>query len=247
MNEYSGYELSRREKTVFTAVLAAFLGIAGLIFYNSILTAAALPFIWRKAEKTWCVYKSRQRRNNLLLQFRDFLYSLSGSFAAGRHMAEAMSEAEENLSDIYGRECMLSEEIRCMLRAVDETGMTELEVLSDFARRSCLEDVEDFVQVYGACRSSGGNLAGAVNKAAQVIGEKITVEQEIHAIVSQKKLEGRIIMAMPAVIVLFLQLMSPDYLEIMYQTLAGRLLMSTALTAELGAGLMIERITRIEV
>ena len=52
---------------------------------------------------------------------------------------------------------------------------------------------------------------------------------------------------MPVVIILFLQMMSPDYLEVMYTTAAGRILMSLALGAIVFAYWMIERITDIEV
>ena len=52
---------------------------------------------------------------------------------------------------------------------------------------------------------------------------------------------------MPAIIVVFLQAVSPDYLEVMYVTFGGRILMSLALFAMAGAYVMIERITDIEV
>lgn len=59
--------------------------------------------------------------------------------------------------------------------------------------------------------------------------------------------EGRIITIMPVAIILFLQIMSPDYLQVMYSTAAGRILMSLALAAIVIAYFMIERITSIEV
>ncbi|MFQ7736477.1 MAG: type II secretion system F family protein, partial [Emergencia timonensis] len=65
--------------------------------------------------------------------------------------------------------------------------------------------------------------------------------------VMQKKYEGRIITIMPVAIILFLQIMSPDYLQVMYSTAAGRILMSLALAAIVIAYFMIERITSIEV
>ena len=96
-------------------------------------------------------------------------------------------------------------------------------------------------------RETGGDLVFAVNKAAAVIGDKIAVEGEIKTMISQKKLEGRLITAMPVFIVLFLQMTSPDYLAVMYGTFAGRILMTLALSATVLAYVMIERITAIEV
>ena len=128
-----------------------------------------------------------------------------------------------------------------------QTGETDIGVWEAFAAKSGLEDAADFTQVFRACRETGGNMIRAVNKAASVIGEKISVETEIKTMISQKKLEGRIITAMPVGIVIFLQAVSPDYLSVMYCTFAGRILMSAALLTVAGAYVLIERITSIEV
>ena len=134
-----------------------------------------------------------------------------------------------------------------MLRKMKETGATDISVWEDFASRSGISDIEDFTQVFRAVRETGGNLVLAVNRAAAVIGDKIAIETEIKTMISQKKLEGRLITAMPIFIVLFLQLTSPDYLAVMYESLAGKILMSLALLATVLAYVMIERITAIEV
>lgn len=245
--DYKVYEPETKEKILVS--LGLFLGMTavGYIFYEIFFFGIFLLPFYSKLIQIYCVHRAEQRRHNLLLQFRDFLYSLSSSFATGRHLTEAMEEAQENLLEIYGEEGEMVLETAYMLRCISETGKSELSVLSDFALRTGLEDVRDFIQVYGACRDTGGNLIAAVNKAAAVIGDKIGIEADIRAMVSQKKLEGKIILAMPIMVILFLQVVSPDYLEIMYQTMAGRCLMSLALLAILAAHTMIERITQIEI
>ncbi len=94
-----------------------------------------------------------------------------------------------------------------------------------------MEDVEDFTEFSELAERPAEIWFSAVNKAATVIGEKINIEREIKAMVMQKKYEGRIITIMPVAIILFLQIMSPDYLQVMYSTAAGRILMSLALAA----------------
>lgn len=246
MDDYRTYQMQPAEKLCFLLGLGGVLAVCGYLFYGNCILAALLPFVYGRAKKLYCDYRAERRKNQLLLQFRDFLYSLSGSFAAGRHMGEALEEAQRNLGDIYSGSLM-EEEIAAMSCRIRETGQSELEALEDFAFRSGLTDVEDFAEVFGACRKTGGDMVSAAGKAAAVIGEKIGVEQEIRTIVSQKKLEGRIIMAMPVMVILFLQAASPDYLSVMYTTLAGRLLMTGALAAVVGAGIMIERITQIDI
>ena len=49
-----------------------------------------------------CGKTAAERRMNLLtVQFKDLLYSLSASVAAGRQMGEALVEAEQNLAVMY--------------------------------------------------------------------------------------------------------------------------------------------------
>ncbi len=246
-DNYGVYAPGKGERALVCAVFFIILSTAGFLFYGVMFFGVSLPVFYRRLMQFYCEKKAQQRRDRLLMQFRDFLYSLSASFATGRHMTDAMEEAEGTLAEIYGSESDMVKEVGYMLRRVRETGETDLQVLSDFAERSCLEDAEDFVQVFSACRETGGNLIQAVNRAAGVICDKINIETEIRTMVAQKKLEGRIIAFMPAGVILFLQIVSPEYLQIMYQTFAGRILMSLALAAAVFAFLLIERITDIEV
>lgn len=244
---YDDYVLSKREKTLFLLGFTAFFAVIGYVFYQSLLTVLLMPLCYRKAEKLYRKSLAEKRKNRLLLEFRDFLYVLSSSLATGRHMEEAMEEGVRNLTEIYGTESILAFELEQMLVKLGQTGEIDIHLWTDFARRSHLEDIQDFTAVYGACRKTGGNLVFAVNKAAAVIGEKITIEREIRVMASQKKLEGRIITVLPVLIILFLQIMSPDYLQIMYTTPAGRVLMTAAFSGAAAACILIEKITRIEV
>lgn len=245
--DYEVYRISKKERIQFVLLLLGITCGASYVFYETLIPAVVYPLVYHRAEKAYCRYLAGRRKNDLLLQFRDLLYSLSASLATGRHMEEALGEAGDSLQDIYGEESYIVLEIRDMIWKMRETGDTDLMVLEDFARRTALEDVENFTEVFSACRETGGNLVAAVNKAATIICEKINIEREIKTMVAQKKYEGRIITVMPVVIILFLQIMSPEYLAAMYTTSAGRILMSLALAAIVIAYWMIERITAIEV
>lgn len=247
IEDYDVYEPKKEEKICFVVGLVAALCGISLLFYGSVLGVALLPLVGKSAKKIYIRYRVSVRKRRLLLQFRDFLHSLSASFAAGRQMKEAMAEAQQSLSEVYGRDAEMPSELGYMLRRMEETQETDIEALDGFTKRTGLEDVSDFTEVFRACRESGGDFVSGVQRAAAMIGEKIAIEREIHVMVSQKRLEGYIITAMPAVIILFLQLMSPDYLAVLYQTMGGRILMTAALAATALAYVMIERITNIEI
>ncbi|NBH60457.1 hypothetical protein D1155_02050 [Anaerotruncus sp. 80] len=245
--DYKIYQATSREKVAVALGFAFAWIFCGYIFYGTLLWGILFPFFYPKLLSVYCGYQAARRKKQLLGQFRDLLFSLSSSFAAGRHMEEAIEEAVSNLSEIYGEQALIVCELLYMLRKMKETGATDISVWEDFASRSGISDIGDFTQVFRAVRETGGNLVLAVNRAAAVIGDKIAIETEIKTMISQKKLEGRLITAMPIFIVLFLQLTSPDYLAVMYESLAGKILMSLALLATVLAYVMIERITAIEV
>jgi len=68
----------------------------------------------------------------------------------------------------------------------------------------------------------------------------------METMVYQKKLEGRMIALVPFIILLFLQWMSPGYLEVMYSSAGGILLMSLALLMTGTAYVWLERMTDVE-
>lgn len=75
----------------------------------------------------------------------------------------------------------------------------------------------------------------------------MSIEKEIKTLVAQKKLEGKIITVMPLCVIIFLNIISPDYLQVLYSTFAGRIVMTLALAGMATAYLMTERLTDIEV
>ncbi|MGF6376259.1 tight adherence protein B [Clostridiales Family XIII bacterium PM5-7] len=247
ISDYGVYRLSKKERAVALSVSIVAVACIGYLFYESLFPLVILPFLYGRIEKEYGKRLAYKRQEQLRLQFKDLLYSLSASFATGRHLSEALLEAKESLSTIYRQGEHILLEIEQMLMRMKELRETDLQVLEDFAARSNSEDIENFTEVFRACRDTGGDLVEGVNKAATIIGDKILIETEIKTMIAQKKLEGRIITFMPIGIICFLRMMSADYLEVMYTTVIGRILMTVAIGATVLAYVMIERITNIEV
>lgn len=245
MTDYREYILSGKERKAALAVMALLMSGISILFFRNLLLLLLLPLVIKKGWKIYSDYCRKKRQKKLLGEFRDFLFSLSASFATGRHMTEAMKEAETALQHIYGKGGFLAGEIRYMVKAIEETGQSAQTVFSAFADRTGLEDIEMLSEVYGACRDTGGNMAEAVNRAAALLTEKINLEMEIQTMLSQKRLEGTIIAVMPAVMIFFLMWMSPDYLNPMYDTMAGRLMMAMALGLNGFAYCWMEKMTNV--
>lgn len=247
MTELSKYEFSRRENIIFYSCLAAAGLIVSFLMYRNILFSVVIaPFARRiKGFVTESIIKSRRRR--YMAEFRDFLFMASTAIGAGRSMKDAVSESIPSLINIYGKRSILANDLAKAYERMDTGGENDVRVLRDLAEAADLEDVKDFVTVYMICKTTGASLITALGKAAGVIMEKMSIDREIEELVRRKESEGLVIFAMPAIIILFLNLTAPDYIAPLYETIAGRVIMTAVLAGNIGIYAMIQRITNVEI
>lgn len=244
---YDSVDLSTAEKQRF-ALGAAVIGMTiGLMFYDSPAAGVLITLFCFFFTPGYRKLMTEKKKSQLLIQFRDLLYSLSSSVASGRTVAQAMEESVDFWKSTYDEKDYIMQELKYMNGRIKNGGEKDIDVLRDFADRSGLEDISDFVNVYESCRMTGGNLPKAINRAATIIGDKITLERELKTLMAQKRFEGRIVALAPAAVVLLLRIMSPEYLEPMTSTANGRIIMTFALGLILLALVMMERINRIEI
>ncbi len=245
--DYREYHLSRREKLRFT--IAGYFFIAGIVFlfYRSILLAALAGLLIRKGQGLYEKYLARKRLEQLNIQFRDLLDSLSASVMAGRQMPEALVGACDDLARIHPPDAPIMQELQFMRRSILDRRESDRSLLSSFARRTGSEDIRSFVEVYLTCRSTGGDLERIISHSARIITEKMKISEQIRTITAQKKMEGRLICLMPAVMLLGLNLLSPSYINILYTCLAGRLIMTFCLAATAAGAWLMERMADVQV
>lgn len=243
--DYEHWDFSLGNK----AVIAGYSLLGGLavgwLFYDSVRAGFALSLPLLLTARFYRAHLIARRKEALLLQFRDLLYSVSSSISVGRSMKQALQESMMFWQGTYTEKDLLMIELAQMDRRMTQGNVPDLEVLQDFARRSGLPDVADFVNVYENCRSSGANLIRAIDRATTVISDKITLEKEMETLMAQKRFEGRIIMAAPFAIMLFLRLTAPQYLAPMTASPQGYVMLSLALALIGAACLLTERTNRI--
>jgi tight adherence protein B len=226
---YCIYELNQKEKIRFFMLCIPGLFLTAYLFYHSFLLSAFFSCLAWPCFNLYRAGLAEKRRRELTEQFRDVLYSVSASVATGRQMTEALYEAEQNMRLIYKEDSLIVRELSAMVKRLYVFREPEEDILRDFASRTRIEDISDFVDIYLTCRETGGDLINVLNKASEMILDKIAIEKEIHTVTAQKRFEAGILTAMPLVIILFLHLVSPDYLAVMYEGIPGRLLMTAAL------------------
>lgn len=176
----------------------------------------------------------RERQEFLLIQFRDAILSLSACLNAGYSVENAFAEALRETNRVYGKESMISQEIRLLLHKA-RLNRTIEEAFMDFAERSGLEDIKSFADVFLAARTSGGELMKIIARTAEIISEKIRIRQEILTSTTSRRLEQKIMSMVPIGIVFYMEFTSQDFFDVLYETMIGRVIMTGCLLVYLGA------------
>lgn len=241
------YELSRYENSIIILSSAlAGLVISYLMYRNLFFALIMIPLVprIRSAVRTSLADRRRQRYMD---EFKDFLFMASTSIGAGRSMKDAIAESIPSLRSIHGSKCVLAGELDKAYERMEVGRENDVSVLMDLASASRSEDVYDFVTIYSICKTTGASLIIALSRAASVIIDKMTIEREVEELVKRKKSEGMIIFVMPVIVILFLNLCAPDYIAPMYETLAGRIIMTGVIISTAGIYSIIQKIVKIDI
>lgn len=144
MTDYGYYKFSLAEKMRILSMGYASIFIVSMLFYKNFIVSFVLGFACIALLKPVSRYKAEKRREFLLVQFKDLLYSLSASIATGRQMSMALVEAKENLSLIYTPETPMMQELAYITKSILENRESEETLLLDLAKRSSRDDIKKF-------------------------------------------------------------------------------------------------------
>lgn len=228
LTDYGRYHLSRKQ-FIFAAIAAALVFyMAAYLFYHSALVSIAAAGFGIIAPRFRRRSLLQQRKERLKLQFKEALFSLTSSLAAGRSLENAFLATLDDLKLLYPdprTELLLEFQI---IRFRLENAEPLEYALRNFADRAGIDEITQFTDALAACKRSGGDLLEVMKRTSAIIGEKLEIEQEIAVMIAQKRFEGRIMMAVPFVFLAFLSLAAPDYMAPLYGGI-GYLLLTAAL------------------
>lgn len=224
----------------------AICGLLAYTFYRSMMAF----WVMLPAGLCYPVYERRRLKEKRLLalaqQFKESMVILASALSAGYAMENALAVSREELVMLYGEKGLITVEFAAMVQQIRMNQPVE-QVLADFARRSGLEDVWNFAEVFSVAKRSGGDLSGIMRHTAEVIRDKMQVKEEIRTMTASRQFEQKIMNLIPFFIVLYVEGASPGFFGQMYGTGMGRLLMSGCMAVYLVSCVMAQRILAIEV
>ncbi len=204
-DDYHVYHMNQKEHlTAFLLGFAVSL-VVMFVFFKSVFAGILTGiFVGVLIQKFYCGYLCEKRKKTLLLQFRDFLESLTSSFSSGKNTQGAFADAYGDMIQIYGREADIVKELEIILMGINSNINIE-QMLMDFAARCELPDVQSFADVFEISVKQGANIKDIISATRDIINDKIEIELEIGTLLSGNKNELNIMMVMPLIITLSME------------------------------------------
>lgn len=246
MSDYSAYRFTKKELAAYTTFALLMIGMTAYLFYDSVIAfLLMLPFavLFLKEKKEELCRKQRQK---LELEFRDVILSVASNIQTGYSIENAFQEAYKEIVLLYGAKSIMACELSLLSRRLANNDSLE-ELLLNLAKRSGVQDIRDFADIFQIAKRGGGNMQAIIANTAQIIGDKQAVRLEIDTIMSEKRLEQTIMRYIPFFIIFYISITSKGYFEGLYHNIMGQLIMTAALLVYVLACRLSDKILNIEV
>lgn len=242
--DYTKYKLNLRE-IVFGLVIYIFAaGLIAVLFYRSIWPFLLFILFIGPSVRPYKRYLIQKRKDKLIDEFSECLYSVSSSVKAGYSIENAFIEAKRDMKMFYGEKSLMASEIDIIRNGLRARNNIE-DLIYDLGVRSQIEEIDLFSDVLRCAKRNGGNITEVLTETADRIRERICVDNEIKIILAEKILELRIMEAVPFFILVYLEVTSRGYFNCLYQDVKGRLFMTLCLAIYIVAVYLSEKMMRV--
>lgn len=243
---YWQQDIRRRDYLLATLVGVLAILMISYLFYGTCLCAILLSpyliYFLKSWEKQWI----EKRKNMFQLQFKEAVQALATALNVGYSVENAMREVLKDLQVIYKKDELIIREFRYMVRQLD-VNFTIEKVLQEFSERTKEEDVQTFVTIFVMAKRSGGDMIGIIRNTVQQMSEKADIRREIGTIIASKKLEFKVMSAIPFGMICYMKFSFLEFMGILYGNVAGVVIMTICFLGYVIAYKAGKRIVEIEV
>ena len=228
MKDYRIYELDKKEKLLcfFEGMLLNLM--ISILFYNSLLAMVpgmVLVVFYFKEKKH---VLARKRMQSMRKELKDFLNALIAALQTGRSLENAFLEATKDLARYVEKSSPLELELKQICVKVS-LGEPLEKLLGEFSRRSHLEELEYFSEVFSIGKRSGGNIVSIMKNTIRMLQERMEAEEEIATAITEKRLEFQLMTVIPLAIILYLRIGAGNLINSLYGNVTGIFAMTVCL------------------
>ncbi len=223
-----------------SVALAVLLGLMVMIFLGAVIPAliagtvgALLPYLWLRRASS-----SRVKRFTQALP--DAIDLMSRALRAGHSSGSSIEiiaeQSPKPLSEEFGR---------CFQR--QKFGIPFRDALLELGDRVPSKDLHFLITAILVQKETGGDLTQILDRATNVIRERVRIEGEVRTYTAQGRLTGWILAALPLVMLVLINIMTPGYTHVLFADPLGQKLMYAALGFITVGALIIRKIVDVRV
>jgi tight adherence protein B len=210
------------------ALAAVVAGPAPLVV--AVVAPATLPL--------WLSVRATRRRRALEEQLPEVLTLLAACLKAGHSFSQALQAVAEDADEpARGEFARVLTEAR-LGRPLDE-------VLDAFGRRIGSPELDFVLGAVAIQRRVGGSLAGLLDTVAETIRGRAQFTRKVRALTAMGRTSAIVLVVLPFAMAALLTLINPRYMEPLWATHVGRLLVAGALASVAVGALLLRRIVAI--
>lgn len=237
--EAAGMSIKPAEWLLAQAGIAFGAGLVGVLLGNLLLAVlllvlgVVLPYLYLGLKKSRRV----KAFNN---QLADTLQLMAGSLSAGLSLAQSVDTVVRE-----GSEPITSEFKRALVEA--RLGVAIEDALESVATRMQSEDFKWVVMAVRIQREVGGNLAEVLNQVSATIRERAYLRRQVKSLSAEGVLSAWILGLLPVLVLGFLILTRPEYLEPMVTSAIGWVMLIVAAVMMSIGAFWLRKLVRMEV
>lgn len=225
---YNVYYMTTKEKIIYFLLGFVVGAVIGYLFYGGIgkdefgqptaityiLNVLISSIIGVAAGAFFVPMRTKQiidkRKRVLKGQFRDMLEALSTSLGAGKNVNDSFLAVYDDLKIQYEEDADILKELEVVIAGMNNNIDIE-DTLLDFGKRSGVDDIESFANVFKICYRKGGNIKDTIRNTHEILSDKMEITEDIETIVTGSKNEQNIMIIMPVILVGMMKMMGEDF------------------------------------
>jgi tight adherence protein B len=233
--EDAGWQVRSSEFALFHLAFVAAVSLAVIIIGAGFWMSALLVVLAVICPLLLLDMKVSRRRKAFEGQIGDVLVLMANSLRVGQGFEQALqvvaAEGPAPAREEFHR--LLSQQ---------QLGVAPEVALETLAERMDSDAFRWVVLATVIQRQAGGNLAELYERVAETLREREKLQGEVDTLTAEAKMSALILIALPFGVAFMVQLLNPEYLEVLYKTTPGRVVVAGALLAMATGVLWMRRI-----
>jgi tight adherence protein B len=131
--------------------------------------------------------------------------------------------------------------------ADEQLGVPIDEALHVVVQRMDSRELEQVALVGALQRETGGNTAEVLDSVTDTIRERFELRRAVATLTAQGRMSRWVLTLLPVALLLAITVISPSYMNVMYESTAGKALLVLAAISVTSGSLVIKRIVNIKV